>query len=293
MKKSKKGKKERKWLNRLGWLVAFPVQITRSLAGKGPKVLKRTAVIVLCWASYAVLLTAGVMRLPGELKSLMPKREAKAKPKIVEETPVPTEPPILPSGIELNPLYKDEPIGVGERKNILFTVVPIEAEDRSLTWDSSDPSVAVVDEYGAVMGIEPGFASISAKTVNGLERIMEVEVKPSRKATMRLQVKSYPNGAGSDDWAMLYSYDDRPTMTVYGSQLSHKSEYLMVEGRKLKLFFNIYNRSDSNNRGIQSDYYTIDSKNLKYGASFDVEVWIDGCSSPFVITCDLEPKDDW
>ncbi len=52
-------------------------------------------------------------------------------------------------------------IGVGETSQLLAEVRPSNAADPSLTWESSDPSVATVDENGVVTGVSAGTAIIT------------------------------------------------------------------------------------------------------------------------------------
>ena len=55
-------------------------------------------------------------------------------------------------------------IGVGETSQLLAEVRPSNAADPSLTWESSDPSVATVDENGVVTGVSAGTAIITVKS---------------------------------------------------------------------------------------------------------------------------------
>ena len=55
----------------------------------------------------------------------------------------------------------------GEQKAIGVTVYPNEASDKSVTWSSSNPSVAVVSSSGVVTGVAPGKTVITAKTNDG------------------------------------------------------------------------------------------------------------------------------
>ena len=52
-------------------------------------------------------------------------------------------------------------VGVGETSQLIAEVRPSNAADPSVTWASSDPSVATVDANGMVTGVAPGTATIT------------------------------------------------------------------------------------------------------------------------------------
>ena len=56
---------------------------------------------------------------------------------------------------------------VGENETLIATVSPSDATDKSLTWTSSNTSVATVDNSGKVTGVAEGSATITVKTTNG------------------------------------------------------------------------------------------------------------------------------
>lgn len=64
----------------------------------------------------------------------------------------------------------------GESVQIIATVMPDDAADKSVTWLSSDATVATVDAFGIVNGIMNGTATITATTVNGLSATCTVKV---------------------------------------------------------------------------------------------------------------------
>ncbi|MFL0246865.1 S8 family serine peptidase [Candidatus Clostridium stratigraminis] len=55
----------------------------------------------------------------------------------------------------------------GESTNLAVTVKPTEALNKSVTWSSSNTSVAIVDNAGKVSAIGKGTATITAKTIEG------------------------------------------------------------------------------------------------------------------------------
>ncbi len=58
-------------------------------------------------------------------------------------------------------------MNVGERKRLTTTVYPIDADDHTVTWESSAPDIASVDENGLVKAASPGTAVITATATDG------------------------------------------------------------------------------------------------------------------------------
>lgn len=65
---------------------------------------------------------------------------------------------------------------VGEGKILTANVVPIDATDASISWSSTDPSIIEVSDIGELAAKSVGTTTIRAKTANGLEDSIEVEV---------------------------------------------------------------------------------------------------------------------
>ena len=59
-------------------------------------------------------------------------------------------------------------LAVGAKEQLTATVLPEEAE-QAVTWTSSDPTVATVDENGLVTAVAPGTATITATTTDGTD----------------------------------------------------------------------------------------------------------------------------
>ncbi|MBQ2745620.1 MAG: Ig domain-containing protein [Lachnospiraceae bacterium] len=67
------------------------------------------------------------------------------------------------SGISLN--FEEATVYTNEKVVIIPTVTPIDADNKAVTYMSSDPEVATVNEYGVVTGISGGSAIILVTTV--------------------------------------------------------------------------------------------------------------------------------
>ncbi|MBQ0008694.1 MAG: Ig-like domain-containing protein [Firmicutes bacterium] len=73
--------------------------------------------------------------------------------------------PVHVTSVSLNIANKS--IDVNESFDLIATVNPSDADNKSVTWSSSNPSVATVDSNGHVAGVSNGQAVITVKTVDG------------------------------------------------------------------------------------------------------------------------------
>ena len=69
------------------------------------------------------------------------------------------------TGVRLD--YEDITVDVGGTWQLNATVEPEDAENKSVTWESSDEAVATVDENGLVTGKSAGSATVTVRTVDG------------------------------------------------------------------------------------------------------------------------------
>lgn len=72
---------------------------------------------------------------------------------------------VLPTKVTLN--KGTMTLMVGKSETLKATVLPYNASDKTVSWQSSNPSVASVDNKGRVSGKKPGNARITAKTRQG------------------------------------------------------------------------------------------------------------------------------
>ena len=83
--------------------------------------------------------------------------------------------PVQVTDVELDITQKA--LNVGDTFTITATVKPDNATDKSVTWSSSNTSVATVDENGVVTAVTEGTATITATASNGVEASCTVTVK--------------------------------------------------------------------------------------------------------------------
>ena len=94
------------------------------------------------------------------------------------------------------------PLVVGGNATLIATVEPDTATDKSVTWESSDPNVATVED-GTVTAVKEGEAAIIVKTVDG---------GYTATCTVKVTQATYSISADiSPDFGSVYTGYDRPT----------------------------------------------------------------------------------
>jgi len=64
----------------------------------------------------------------------------------------------------------------GENKTVSATVFPTDADDKTVTWTSSDSKVATVNSYGKIEAVKKGTCTITA-TCGSISKTIEITVK--------------------------------------------------------------------------------------------------------------------
>lgn len=77
--------------------------------------------------------------------------------------------------------------GLNQTYRLTATVYPSNATDKSVTWTSSNTSVATVSSTGLVCAVGSGKATVTAMTMNGIRTTCEVKVSIPRNGTMGTQ----------------------------------------------------------------------------------------------------------
>lgn len=84
---------------------------------------------------------------------------------------------VVATGVSLNDTTKT--LSIGATYTLQTTVAPTDTTNKSLTWASSDASIATVTATGVVQGIKAGTVTITATTSNGKKATCTITVSPS------------------------------------------------------------------------------------------------------------------
>ena len=279
-----KGEGIKKGLKTLGWLVAFPVPVTKALATKkGGKLGRKAATIAATWAMYASLATAGVAAMVPNNKP--DDKVVDSVGYVVDSPDVDDQNPDDETGTVQNPkgiIIQDhaEILGVGEEMSVIANAYPYNLPDSYavLKWRSSDESVATVNQNGKITGMGVGTAQIVITTVNGLRETFDITVEPCRSVPVSVSVTSGKQTFNLDDWDFfLYIEEDmdhdnfRPETSV--TEEGYVGEFNLVPGRRIRAYvtFN-YRYSRGTDTGWASEWHKVTDEDLGTGFEFELPV---------------------
>ena len=78
---------------------------------------------------------------------------------------------------EIKPLVKDITLKENTARKVYLTVLPSSATNKSIKYESMDPSIAEVDKNGKVTALSPGKAKIVATTLDGSNKTAKFNIK--------------------------------------------------------------------------------------------------------------------
>ena len=180
---------------------------------------------------------------------------------------------------------------LGEERQLSAEVLPDNADDKKVIWESSDESVMTIDESGYIFAVGGGTAIIKATASNGVTSICEYNVNGSRRI-MKVSV-SHPrqddNDIG-DEWSF--------TNEINGEAMAR--ELIVEEGETLDFYAKYSEDDDNPDIGEASTSYTISEEDFQNGFEVTMELLAtenggrnSGKSADFLITYSflpVEPK---
>ena len=93
----------------------------------------------------------------------------------------------------------------GEDLTLTATVTPDEATDKSISWSSSNPSVATVDNTGKVTAVATGTAIITAMANDGSGVSASCEVTVTKPTYVIITINQYGSGTYCSPYALDFS----------------------------------------------------------------------------------------
>ena len=152
----------------------------------------------------------------------------------VSPTPTPTPTPTV-SAVKIDP---STPAALDVGKNLTLTAsVTYDTDassydaklDRTVTWTSSDPSIATVDDKGVVSAVAPGKAKITAVSNANKEKSAECEVTVSgitlSKTSLTLLVGrteslTYSAFGAAENKGIVWTSSNPSVAEVFGGSIS-------------------------------------------------------------------------
>ncbi len=164
--------------------------------------------------------------------------------------------PVIPvSSIELD--KTDIKMYVGDNETLTATVKPDDASDKTVTWASSKPAIATVDNNGNIKAIADGIAIITA-SCGGKTASCKVSVKiltyeesyftirGLESGTLKWNVENVEYSLDRKNWkpwsgSLSFQKDDaiqfRSENDTYTDKIIESTGYIVVEGNILSLIY--------------------------------------------------------
>lgn len=111
------------------------------------------------------------------------------------------------TGIQIN--ENIERLEVGKSKTLTATITPSNATDKSITWKSSDESIATVNTKGEITAKKSGTVDITATSSNGKTSTIKININETSKAENSTIIKtSATNKNNNNNNATINNQED-------------------------------------------------------------------------------------
>lgn len=176
---------------------------------------------------------------------------------------------------------------IGEKTSPKITISPYNAEDKNITWTSSDEAVVTVDSKGAATAVGGGTATVTATSRNGVAASYTVSVDGT-KHLMNLRV-THPrqdNVNIGDEWSFTNEINGERVFGTIG----------LAPGENLTLHTRISEDDDNPDIGENTAWYAVTEADLINGFAVSMDVYVtenggknSGQSAHFVVTYSFTP----
>ena len=123
-------------------------------------------------------------------------------------------------------------MSIGGSVTVNATVKPSDAEDKSITWSSSDNGVATVDSAGRIKGIKEGTATITAKASSGVTDSVDVTVKKVASISIDKESETICVGCSTTVTATVTNSTEKPTWKSSDTSVATVDQNGKVVGKK-------------------------------------------------------------
>ena len=117
----------------------------------------------------------------------------------------------------------------GKAITLQANITPATADDKTVSWTSSDKSIATVTSAGKVTGVNPGKVTITATTKNGKTATYEVTVK-EKPASYTITFSANYTGTQISGWSFT-AYKNKVAFTGYGMVKCGKTQFHRSSGQ--------------------------------------------------------------
>lgn len=182
------------------------------------------------------------------------------------------------SKVELNKTSVS--LKAGETEQLTATVTPDNATDKTVTWTSSKPTVAAVDENGKITAVAPGTATITATAG---DKSATCTVTVAKEAQIIKDPKKYPgvpkdyakvdpvvttvNSDGTKNMLVMFSISDSDVKNFRGARITFKRADGKTFSRSLilgKYYTDVtYVKDGDSYNGNSQNYIVIRLKNVQ------------------------------
>ena len=282
-------KKRKTWLWVLGWLCIFPLPLTILLLRKKEmKAFVKYGIIAVAWLIYLMIAIAGTSGLDsknGEDGTRTVTVSSNTNSTVEVQEPSVAE-PIEVKNISLS--GPENNLILGDSFLVNATIVPDNADDKELVWNTSDENVVTVDQKGNIIAVGGGQATITASSANGVSSTCDVNVDGTQRV-MNLRVthpRDDDNNIG-DEWSYITQ--------INGENATR--DYVLAVGDKLEFYAKITESDDKPDIGEATTSHTVTEEDLLKGLSISMDVYVkenggrnSGKSAHFVVTYNFEIK---
>ena len=199
-----------------------------------------------------------------------------ARRKVVVKEYIPVETVIL---------GEDCTLEKGKSIKIACEVAPENATEPSVTWTSSDESVATVSADGTVKAINYGAVDITAETSNGISDTCEITVVKTMRCSIS-RVRNDGNNIGNEWSHSAYIVNEPLT----------DGKIELYPGKELEFYCKSVEDDIKPDVGESTETHTVTEEDLTKGFTVEVEVTVTenagknyGKSAEFVVTFTFTP----